>query len=324
MGKSDIYMKRWLSDKSRFADLINGVMFEGKQVFSADHLRVENSEQSLVLRRPGGKDIAIQRYRDIMMAAEDGTRIVVLACENQEEIHYAMPVRGMLYDALNYADQVSQLGKIRRGSKDLKGSAEFLSGLKRDDRLTPVLTIIFYYGEEEWNGTQELHDLLGINTKEYKMLKKYVPNYQINLIDPKRLDNTACFQTDLQMVFGMLKYRKSKDGLRQYMQSNKEYFSSIDEDSYNAMQVLLGSERHLHGVKQKSGGIDMCKALDDLYQDGVNHGIKTGIEQGLEHGIEAFILDYREEGYDREKILTKLQNRFSLTREKAEEYLERF
>lgn len=71
-------------------------MFQGKQVFSANHLRVENSEQSLVLRRPGDKDIALQRYRDIMMAAEDGTRIVVLACENQEEIHYAMPVRGML------------------------------------------------------------------------------------------------------------------------------------------------------------------------------------------------------------------------------------
>lgn len=44
----------------------------------------------------------------------------------------------------------------------------------------------------------------------------------------------------------------------------------------------------------------------------------------LEQGIKAFILDYREEGYNKERILTKLQNRFSLTREKAEEYFERF
>ena len=120
------------------------------------------------------------------------------------------------------------------------------------------------------------------------------------------------------------------------MQTNKKYFGSIDEDSYNAIRVLLGSGQQLPEAKQKSGGIDMCKALDDLYQDGINEGIKTGIkkgieqgieqgvEQGIEQGIKAFILDYREEGYDKEKILMKLQNRFSLTREKAEEYFSRF
>ena len=31
-------------------------------------------------------------------------RLIVLACENQDEIHYAIPVRNMLYDALNYVE----------------------------------------------------------------------------------------------------------------------------------------------------------------------------------------------------------------------------
>ena len=56
----------------------------------------------------------------------------------------------------------------------------------------------------------------------------------------------------------------------------------------------------------------MCQALEDLYQE--------GIEQGIEQGIRAFILDYIEEGYNREKILEKLQKRFSLSGEKAEAY----
>lgn len=30
MGKEDIYMKKWLSDKTRFANLINGALFGGK------------------------------------------------------------------------------------------------------------------------------------------------------------------------------------------------------------------------------------------------------------------------------------------------------
>ena len=79
-----------------------------------------------------------------MMMAEDGTRIVVLACENQDEIHYAMPVRGMLYDALNYTEQIRQIRKIRKENKELENSSEFLSGLKRSDRLTPVITVVFY------------------------------------------------------------------------------------------------------------------------------------------------------------------------------------
>lgn len=33
MGKSDIYMKRWLSDKSRFADLIMVLCFRENRSF---------------------------------------------------------------------------------------------------------------------------------------------------------------------------------------------------------------------------------------------------------------------------------------------------
>lgn len=87
--------------------------------------------------------------------------------------------------------------------KDLKESAEFLSGLKKMDLLSPVLNIVFYYGEEDWDGSLDLHGLLGIDRKDCQMLKKYVPNYRINLIDPKKSENLKCFQTDLQIIFGM-------------------------------------------------------------------------------------------------------------------------
>lgn len=316
MGKNDIYMKRWLSDKERFTDLINGSMFQGRKIFSAETLHEENTDKGMVLQNSDGKKITIQRYRDIAMSAEDGTRIVILACENQEEIHYAMPVRGMLYDAVSYADQITQIRQQHREKKELKGSAEFLSGLKKTDLLYPVITVIFYYGEEEWDGQKDLHGLLGIEREEYKLLKRYVPNYRINLIDPRHLENLKCFQTDLQIVFGMLKYRKSKTKLQEYVKNNREYFSKIDYDSYNAVRAMLGSEQGLQEAKKETGGIDMCQALEELYQDGV--------EQGLKDGIKAFILDYTEEGFSREKILEKLQKRFSLSREKAEAYFEEF
>lgn len=325
MGKSNVYMKRWLSDKRRFADLLNGSLYQGEQVFTAENMAVEDGEQGLVLKKADGKEITVQRYRDIMMRMDDGTRIVVLACENQGEIHYAMPVREMLYDALSYADQINELRKSHREKKDMKVPAEFLSGMKRTDFLSPVLNIVFYYGEEEWDGSTDLHGLLGLDRKEYKLLTKYVPNYRINLIDPKKLENLECFQTDLQMIFGMLKCRKNKEELKRYVQNNRAYFVQVDQDSYNAVCVMLGSTQHLKTVKTEEGGnVNMCKALEDLYQDGVEEGIEKGLEEGLEKGIKVLVQDYIEEGYSKEIIMDKLIRGFSLNRAESSRYYERF
>ena len=52
--------------------------------------------------------------------------------------------------------------------------------------------------------------------------------------------------------------------------------------------------------------------------------IDEGIENGMEKGIQALIEDNREDGVSDERIIEKLQKRFSMDRGKAESYLERF
>ena len=68
----------------------------------------------------------------------------------------------------------------------------------------------------------------------------------------------------------------------------------------------------------------MCKALEDLYQDGVEEGIEKGLEEGLEKGIKVLVQDYIEEGYSKEIIMDKLIRGFSLNREESSRYYERF
>ena len=55
--------------------------------------------------------------------------VVLIGIENQAEIHYAMPVRTLIYDALNYGSQVKEAAKQHKEKKDISTSAEFLSGL---------------------------------------------------------------------------------------------------------------------------------------------------------------------------------------------------
>ena len=52
--------------------------------------------------------------------------------------------------------------------------------------------------------------------------------------------------------------------------------------------------------------------------------VEMGLEEGLEKGISAFILDNLEERVPEERILSKLERRFSLTPEQAKEYFEKY
>ena len=69
---------------------------------------------------------------------------------------------------------------------------------------------------------------------------------------------------------------------------------------------------------------EMCDALMELFADKLEEREKLGMEQGMEQGIRAFILDHIEEGTPKNIILQKLEKRFSLSPEQAEEYFCRF
>lgn len=70
-----------------------------------------------------------------------------------------------------------------------------------------------------------------------------------------------------------------------------------------------------HWEEEKDG--DMCEALKGIQED----GIAIGMEKGVEKGILALILSLRECMIPDSVILQKLQEKFALTRQKAEEYL---
>lgn len=240
MGKGDTSLALWLGDKKRFADLYNGNVFQGKQVVEAEKLELAQKETKELISDKEGRLVNLERYRDIVMKWDDGVNLAILACENQEKIHYAMPVRTMLYDGLKYVEQIRQLSKDRK----LKSSDEFLSGMTKDDKLCPVITLIFYYGDKEWDGSKDLHGLLkeSTNPEVREALKKLIPNYHINLLDVNNLEDTSVYKTDLQVILGMLKCRKDKKKIREYILENEEYFKNIDIDTYNVLRVLLKAE----------------------------------------------------------------------------------
>lgn len=223
MGKGDTALSKWLGDEKRFADLYNGSVFHGTQMVKAEDLQPEKENFKELIQDKNGILNYIERNRDIVMKWDNGIRLMILACENQEKIHYAMPVRTMLYDGLSYAEQIRQLKKKRKKG-DKVNLDEFLSGMKKDDKLYPVSTLVFYYGDKPWDGSVDLHGLLkkSENSELEEMIRKLIPNYHINLLDVNQIEDTSVYKTDLQTILEMLKYRRDKERMQKYGRNMKD------------------------------------------------------------------------------------------------------
>lgn len=109
MGKRDILTKQYLSQNAIFADAFNFYLFNGEKVIKPEDLQ-ERDVNELAVTEKLGNVLATQKMRDVLKVCaikqNDFATLVLLGIEGQASVHYAMPVRNYLYDALNYSEQV--------------------------------------------------------------------------------------------------------------------------------------------------------------------------------------------------------------------------
>ena len=252
---------------------------------------------------------------------KNNAKLAVLTCENQAKIHYLMPIRNMLYDSLSYTDQAKHLWESHSKDQKMPSEEEFLSHFYKDDYLIPVITLVFYYGEKEWDAAIDLYDMFSPDNQILQniSLQKYISNYRINLIDGNNINDINRFQSDLQQIFGMLQCKKDKKKLQNYIQQNETYFKNIDMNTYQAFAELLHSEELMKKAAESASRkerLDMCQALKELYQDGVN--------QGISQGITSLIEATQEFGHTKEDAVFKIMEKFHLDRPSAIENVEKY
>ena len=81
----------------------------------------------------------------------------------------------------------------------------------------------------------------------------------------------------------------------------------------------------------------MCKALEDLYNDGIEQGIEQGIECGIERGIEqgikcgmelgivrGMIETLKDLGIEKNHVIVRVMEKFGITQEEAENDVEKY
>lgn len=286
MGDSDAKTRDFVRDPKVFADICNYFLFQGRQEIKPEMLS-EKDPTELVL--PFGDDqivIPVQKYRDVlksvsMKETEQATYFMV-GIENQSEVHYAMAVRNMLYDAMNYASQVSKITSKNRKNKAYKNEKEFLSGLRKDDKIKPVITIMIYWGTEGWDAPRCLHEMFECRED----MLKYVPDYNLNLIVPAEIKDFSAFQSDVSLVFQCLKCAGDKTLFQQLLKKDRERYSNLELRVASLISTLTNWKMNTASIE--GGKVNMCKAIEDIKLEGKLEGkyillvdmIKKKIQKG--------------------------------------------
>lgn len=309
--KPDIVLKNYWSNNEQFADLFNAVLFNGEQIIQPDELEDVDTEESTVLEH---KDYAesIKASRDNIKIQKKstvyGVQFVLLGLESQEHIHYAMPMRIMGYDYSSYKKQYDSNAKKYQNADGLEED-EFLSKMKKTDKLIPVITVVVYYGEKPWDGAKSLHEMLNIP----KEMKQFVNDYKMLLVEARE-NALKLHNINNRDLFNLLEILLNNS---RPMQETKnmaiDYAKEHNVDKSVVMTVAGAANCRLdYNAFAKGDGV-MCTLFDKIAKDGELKGEAKGIvETGYEFGI------------SESDILKRLQQKLEIPLQVAQEYLKMF
>lgn len=220
MGEKNDVLCSYLEKPEVFADLINGSLFGGREELKPEELTHMPEAYHAKKSLRNGETGRLNRARDVIKGISRGRRYALIAVENQDELHYAMPFRCMEYDVADYRRQLDQIKARHKKAGDLKSGAEYLSGMREQDKLAPVTTVVFYHGSGFWNACRDLHGMIDFEG-ENEFLKRFTANYRMNLVTAADLKEEA-FQTGLREMIGLLKRSKSWNNINLWSEKAKE------------------------------------------------------------------------------------------------------
>ena len=267
MGQKDITQKNFEAYNDVFSDIVNGTLFDGREVIKPEAL-VDAIAKS---QYKADDNVIHEQERDVAKYWTDKNcyiRLALLGVENQLAIDMDMPLRVIGYDGSSYRDEMNQ-------DKIVIDEATGKKHKIRHERY-PVITIVLYFGKTPWKKPLSLYDVLKISDE----LKPFVNDYKINLIDVPRLtgEQVEKFTSDFQII---------ADYFVQLNESNdyvpKEKTIKHADSFLKLMSVLTQDDKYVEMGKKISHemeGVNMCKVLDRAEARGEARGQAIGEARG--------------------------------------------
>lgn len=254
MAEKDIAEKTLEAYNDVFADIVNVLLFQGRNFVKEDELEEENPNSGY---KADGKLHA--QERDVAKYWRKGlVRIALYGLENQTGIDRDMPLRLFSYDGAAYRAQLL----MDKEMKEKTGSVA---------PRYPVVTLVLYFGyDRHWKTPRTLFECLELPEE----IKPYVNDYCMNLYEIAYLsdEQVQMFTSDFKIV---------ADYFVQ-MQKNKNYVASEVtikhvHELLQLMAVMTQDNRfeNVYSPDMERREMTMCEVLDRVENRGIQKGEDT-------------------------------------------------
>ena len=185
--------------------------------------------------------------------------------------------------------------------------------MRKNDRFIPVITVVVYYGEKDWDGAKSLHEMLNIPEK----MTKYVNDYKMLLVEAKEND-LVLHNANNRDLFNLLEILLDTGMPRNEIKEKAiQYSEEHNTEKAVIMTVASATNTRLDYNSLGKGDGRMCTVFDEIARESEAKGEAKGramgiIETGLEFGL------------SERDILNKLQEKLDVSLQVAQEYLTMF
>ena len=277
MGQQDLYQSDFYEDKSRFVDVFNGILFNGREIMKPEELENADSVMVSFQGQNAGKKVICDKIRKWK-----GKYVSIMVLENQSYVDYRMVLRVMESEVIGYDMQRKEAYSLQRKSKRKFDKHEYLSRMKKGQKFIPIITLVIYVGRDKlWDGEKSLYGMLEMDED----IKSFVNDFKLNLFDYHDYESFDMFKTENRFLFEMLSCGKNKKKMQSILKNNVAYreLDKITVKTILGMIKVKVDLTKIMRIDEKGREVyDMCKAFDDYKQEGRKEGeiqtLKTVIE----------------------------------------------
>ena len=250
-SKQDKILRGFFKVKAHFADIINAMLFEGKDVIHANELLLCDSDETIYFVYENRINV-MERRRDILMHATVNGIPVYIGLEIQSTINYSMPYRLLLYDTMTYHLQYKLIDKDHR----------------EHFRPTGVMSTVLYSGDRTWHQPHSLLDRILVP----EPLKGLMNTWKGNIHDIKEINVEFLRNEKVKSLVSAVQtiYRWNKDTstIRELV---------LSKEVAIVVAVMTNSEELVIRIeKEEREEVDMCQVLEEFKLESEMRGLKQG------------------------------------------------
>ena len=177
----------------------------------------------------------------------------------------------MLYDAMQLEKQVRDLASQHRKERKNGTSEEYLSGMRKEDRLSPVITLVINFGGKKWDAPLSLREMYG---EQPEKVLPFIQDYRVFMIDPMEMSDND-FQklnSSLREVLAYIKYQRDKARMEKLLNEDSK-FSCLEKNAALVINAMTNAGITIDPNKE---AVNMCEAIRQMVDEGIMLGEKRG------------------------------------------------